>query len=89
MLVSSPSYALVIGQALQEAGVDPADAAAPARAVRRRAVGRADAGRDRARAGAAAVDFYGLSEMCGPGVATECLTVRDGLHVRRTTSSSR
>ena len=29
-----------------------------------------------------AINFYGLSEMCGPGVATECLTARDGLHVQ-------
>jgi phenylacetate-CoA ligase len=28
-----------------------------------------------------AVSFYGLSEMCGPGVAAECLAARDGLHV--------
>ena len=31
--------------------------------------------------GIKAVNFYGLSEMCGPGVAAECLTARDGLHV--------
>src|SRR6185312_4385895 len=31
--------------------------------------------------GMKAVNFYGLSEMCGPGVATECLTAREGLHV--------
>ncbi len=29
-----------------------------------------------------AVNFYGLSEMCGPGVAVECLERRDGLHVQ-------
>jgi phenylacetate-CoA ligase len=28
-----------------------------------------------------AVNFYGLSEMCGPGVAVECLEQRNGLHV--------
>jgi phenylacetate-CoA ligase len=27
------------------------------------------------------VNFYGLSEMCGPGVAAECIEARDGLHV--------
>jgi phenylacetate-CoA ligase len=32
--------------------------------------------------GLRAVSFYGLSEMCGPGVAAECLTARDGLHVQ-------
>ena len=38
--------------------------------------------RDRAALpGLRAVNFYGLSEMCGPGVAAECIEVRDGLHV--------
>ena len=32
--------------------------------------------------GISAVSFYGLSEMCGPGVAAECLEARDGLHVQ-------
>ena len=28
-----------------------------------------------------AVDIYGLSEVIGPGVASECLETKDGLHV--------
>ena len=32
--------------------------------------------------GLTAINFYGLSEMCGPGVAAECLVARDGLHVQ-------
>ena len=36
---------------------------------------------ERALPGLRAVSFYGLSEMCGPGVAAECLEARDGLHV--------
>jgi phenylacetate-CoA ligase len=32
--------------------------------------------------GLAAINFYGLSEMCGPGVASECLEARSGLHVQ-------
>ena len=31
--------------------------------------------------GISAVDFYGLSEIIGPGVATECVEGRDGLHI--------
>jgi phenylacetate-CoA ligase len=32
--------------------------------------------------GIAAVDFYGLSEVIGPGVAAECVEARQGLHVQ-------
>ena len=28
-----------------------------------------------------AVDIYGLSEVMGPGVASECVETKDGLHV--------
>ena len=33
------------------------------------------------RAGMHAVDIYGLSEVIGPGVASECVETKDGLHV--------
>jgi phenylacetate-CoA ligase len=29
-----------------------------------------------------AVNFYGLSEIVGPGVSAECREVRDGLHIQ-------
>ena len=82
VLVATPSYALVIGHAVHDAGIDP-------RALRlelglfggepwtegmREEI-------ERVLPGLRAVNFYGLSEMCGPGVATECLEARDGLHV--------
>ena len=82
VLVATPSYALVIAHAVHDAGIDP-------RALRlelglfggepwtegmREEI-------ERVLPGLRAVNFYGLSEMCGPGVATECLEVRDGLHV--------
>ena len=82
VLAATPSYALVIAHALDDAGIDP-------RALRlelglfggepwteecaRRSNRRCPVSR--------AVNFYGLSEMCGPGVASECLEARDGLHV--------
>ena len=31
--------------------------------------------------GLRALDIYGLSEVIGPGVATECFVAQDGLHV--------
>jgi phenylacetate-CoA ligase len=81
VLVATPSYALVIAQALEEAGVEPGSTplelglfgGEPWTEGLRAQIDRA--------LGIKAVNFYGLSEMCGPGVATECLTARDGLHV--------
>jgi phenylacetate-CoA ligase len=81
-LCATPSYALVIAQAVREAGVDPEDLALE--------IGlfggepwtdqmRLQLDRD---LGLRAVSFYGLSEMCGPGVAAECLAARDGLHIQ-------
>ena len=82
VLVSTPSYALVIAQAVADAGIDPATlklelglfGGEPWTQGLREEI-------ERALPGLSAVNFYGLSEMCGPGVATECLEVRDGLHV--------
>jgi len=81
VLVASPSYSLVIAQALDDEGVDPATSTLelglfggePWTEGLRAQIDRA--------LGIKAINFYGLSEMCGPGVATECLTARDGLHV--------
>ncbi|MBV9803977.1 MAG: phenylacetate--CoA ligase, partial [Solirubrobacterales bacterium] len=81
VLVSTPSYALVIAQALEAAGIDPAGTplelglfgGEPWTEGLRVQIDRA--------LGMKAINFYGLSEMCGPGVAAECLAARDGLHV--------
>jgi phenylacetate-CoA ligase len=82
-LVATPSYALAIAQALSEAGTDPSSSL-------RLSIGLfggepwSERMRDELERalGIAAVNFYGLSEMCGPGVAAECLLARAGLHVQ-------
>jgi len=82
VLCATPSYALVIAQGVQDAGIDPAElklelglfGGEPWTDGLREQI-------ERALPGLRAVNFYGLSEMCGPGVASECLEVRDGLHV--------
>ena len=82
MLCATPSYALVIAQAVREAGIDPGDLALelglfggePWTDEMRTELDR--------ELGISAISFYGLSEMCGPGVAAECLEARDGLHVQ-------
>jgi phenylacetate-CoA ligase len=80
-LACTPSFALYIGESLQEQGGDP------------RAIGLryglfgAEPWTEQMRVqlealwGCPAVDFYGLSEMIGPGVASECVEARDGLHL--------
>ena len=83
VLVATPSYSLVIAQAVREAGIDPASlklelglfGGEPWTEGLREQI-------ERELPGLRAVNFYGLSEMCGPGVAAECLEVRDGLHVQ-------
>jgi phenylacetate-CoA ligase len=82
VLVSTPSYALAIAQAVADAGHDPGSLALelglfggePWTEEMRVEIERA--------LGLRAVNFYGLSEMCGPGVAAECLVARSGLHVQ-------
>jgi len=82
VLVSTPSYAIVVGQAVQDAGIDPGSlklelglfGGEPWTDGLRGEI-------ERGLPGLRAVNFYGLSEMCGPGVAAECIEVRDGLHV--------
>jgi len=82
VLVATPSYSLVIAQALHDAGIDPESlqlelglfGGEPWTEGLRTQIDRA--------LGLKAINFYGLSEMCGPGVATECLTARDGLHIQ-------
>jgi phenylacetate-CoA ligase len=81
VLCCTPSYALHIAQGLREAGVEPGElqlelglfGAEPWTEPMRAQIER--------ELGLTAINFYGLSEMCGPGVAAECPEARDGLHV--------
>jgi phenylacetate-CoA ligase len=82
VLVSTPSYALVIAQALRADGIDPRDLPLELGLLGGEPWGeglRAEI--ERELPGLRAVSFYGLSEMCGPGVAAEC-PARSGLHVQ-------
>ena len=79
-LACTPSFALHIGEALREAGQDPR-----ALGLRYGLFG-AEPWTEGMRAqlealwGMVASDFYGLSELIGPGVASEC-PAHDGLHI--------
>jgi phenylacetate-CoA ligase len=80
-LACTPSFALHLAEALADAGVE-----GRALGLRYGAFGAepwTDAMRRQLESalGLTAVDFYGLSEVIGPGVAAECAEGRDGLHV--------
>jgi phenylacetate-CoA ligase len=80
VLCSTPSYALVIGEAAREMGVDIASlplrvgffGAEPWSETMRREI--------ESMLGIDALDIYGLSEVTGPGVSFECLE-KGGLHI--------
>jgi phenylacetate-CoA ligase len=78
VLTCTPSYALVIAQAIRDAGVEVRlelglFGGEPYTEAMREQI--------ELELGLRAVACYGLSEMCGPGVAGEC-HAREGLHVQ-------
>ncbi len=81
VLCSTPSYALVLHEAAQEAGIDMREL--PLRV----GIFGAEPWTDAMRAdieekmGITAVNIYGLSEVMGPGVSMECAVAKDGMHV--------
>jgi phenylacetate-CoA ligase len=82
VLVSTPSYALAIAQAIAEAdGGSPGGLRLKLGLFGGEPWTEGMRGQIERSLGLAAVNFYGLSEMCGPGVAAEC-PARSGLHVQ-------
>ncbi len=82
ILTCTPSYAIRLGEALAQAGVTPGHGLA-LRAGIFGAEPWSEAMRTRLNEllGLRALDIYGLSEVIGPGVASECVAAADGLHV--------
>jgi len=82
ILTCTPSYAIRLGEALADAGLTPATG----RSFTAGVFG-AEPWTQEMRArieellGLRALDIYGLSEVIGPGVASECVVAADGLHV--------
>jgi len=80
VLACTPSYALLIAETAREMGIDPVEL--PLRVGVFGAEPWSDGMRRQIEEelGVLAIDIYGLSEVLGPGVATEC-THKNGLHV--------
>lgn len=81
VLLCTPSYALNIAEVMEELGVDPSSlhlrvglfGAEPWSDKMREEIEK--------KLKIQAIDIYGLSEIIGPGVASECLEQKHGLHV--------
>ena len=80
VLCATPSYALTLAEALEEEGVKPGDLALELGLFGAEPWSEAMRAQIERRLGVRARNFYGLSEIIGPGVAAEC-EAGDGLHL--------
>ncbi len=80
VLCATPSYALNIAEVAERDGVDLRGGALRIGVFGAEPWSEAMRAELEARLGITAVDLYGLSEILGPGVASECLEARAGLH---------
>jgi len=80
VLCATPSYALAIAEVAQKEGVDLRKSKLRIGLFGAEPWSEAMRNEIQLRLGLKAVDIYGLSEILGPGVASECLTARAGLH---------
>ncbi|HEY5597385.1 MAG TPA: phenylacetate--CoA ligase [Kiloniellales bacterium] len=80
VLMATPSYALNIAEAAKRNGVDLSKGTLEVGIFGAEPWSEAMRAELDERLGIRAVDIYGLSEILGPGVASECFEARDGLH---------
>ncbi len=78
IIMVTPSYMLNIVEEFARQGIDPASSSLKVGIFGAEPWTDAMRGEIEARAGIDAVDIYGLSEVMGPGVASECIESKDG-----------
>ena len=78
IIMVTPSYMLTIIEEFARQGMDAADCSLKVGIFGAEPWTDAMRGEIEARAGLDAVDIYGLSEVMGPGVASECIESKDG-----------
>ncbi|WP_151639182.1 phenylacetate--CoA ligase PaaK [Noviherbaspirillum aerium] len=78
IIMVTPSYMLNIIEEFQRQGLDPAECSLKVGIFGAEPWTNAMRTEIEARAGIDAVDIYGLSEVMGPGVASECVESKDG-----------
>jgi phenylacetate-CoA ligase len=81
-LTCTPSYALYIAEVAQEMGIDPAvDFKIKAGCFGAEPWSEKMKDEIEKRFGSDAIDTYGLTEVIGPGVSSECVEAKSGLHI--------
>lgn len=81
ILACTPSYALFIAEAVQEAGMDFKDLKLRAGVFGAEPWSNEMRLEIEKKLNIDAVDIFGLSEVIGPGVSTECVEAKNGLHI--------
>lgn len=79
-LACTPSYALHLAETMREMGIAPSDLALKVGIFGAEPWSERMRGEIEAQLNIKAIDIYGLSEIIGPGVASEC-PVQQGLHI--------
>jgi phenylacetate-CoA ligase len=80
LLACTPSYALFIAETIKEMGLTPQDLSLKTGIFGAEPWSERMRGEIEERLAIKAIDIYGLSEIIGPGVASEC-QCQDGLHI--------
>jgi len=81
IIMVTPSYSLVIAEEFERMGVAPQDISLKVGIFGAEPWGEGMRAEIERKLGLDAVDIYGLSEVMGPGVASECVETKDGLVV--------
>lgn len=77
-IMVTPSYSLVIAEEFERLGVAPQDISLKVGIFGAEPWGEGMRGEIERKLGIDAIDIYGLTEVMGPGVASECIETKDG-----------
>ena len=77
-IMVTPSFSLVIAEEFELQGIQPGDISLKVGIFGAEAWGEGMRAEIEAKLGIDAVDIYGLTEVMGPGVASECIDTKDG-----------
>ena len=81
ILLCTPSYALNLAEVMEEEGIDPAALRLKCGLFGAEPWSESMRGEIEKKLKISALDIYGLSEVIGPGVASECIEEKSGLHI--------